>query len=197
VKEKREIDQRGWFIMQHILLMIDRFGPSVFKQSQQILTFAMLMCEQVDDEETVILALQLLNVLVSSSSIKTKKKGSCLQLEDLEAIRQMIDSWEDCKNEDIQRHLSDLKTVLMIVHQNMTSLADTHDDSSSSSTEKTSETTSSFSQAMIELQDPFIPVRGHALMVLHNLITKNDPTTLQHIDTIFQLWVHSITDEDT
>lgn len=48
---------------------------------------------------------------------------------------------------------------------------------------------SSYDQAMLDLQDPLIPVRAHALITLAKMITAKDPVACSKIDGLIPIFI--------
>ena len=56
---------------------------------------------------------------------------------------------------------------------------------------------SSYQQALSELKDPLLPVRGHALIALRKLIEEKDPETLEQKDFLMEEFRRNLQDEDS
>ena len=56
---------------------------------------------------------------------------------------------------------------------------------------------SSYQQALAELKDPLLPVRGHALIALRKLIEEKDPDTLEQKDFLMEAFRRNLQDEDS
>ena len=56
---------------------------------------------------------------------------------------------------------------------------------------------SPFQKCLSELEDPLIPVQGHALIKLTNLVYSRDPDTLQHTTTLLQLFKEKLSHGDS
>eukprot|EP00088_Acartia_fossae_P066531 TRINITY_DN8255_c0_g1_i2.p1 TRINITY_DN8255_c0_g1~~TRINITY_DN8255_c0_g1_i2.p1 ORF type:complete len:1085 (-),score=304.99 TRINITY_DN8255_c0_g1_i2:578-3832(-) len=56
---------------------------------------------------------------------------------------------------------------------------------------------SPYEAALYDVKDPLLPVRGHGIIELTKLIDAKDEETLEHIGSVFQIFVDSLEDEDT
>jgi len=56
---------------------------------------------------------------------------------------------------------------------------------------------SAYEAALYDVKDPLLPVRGHGIIELNKLVENKDEETLEHISSVFQLFVDSLEDDDT
>merc|ERR1712168_435959 len=54
-----------------------------------------------------------------------------------------------------------------------------------------------YEAALYDIKDPLLPVRGHGIIELTKLVDSKDAEAISEMDTVFQLFVDSIEDEDT
>ena len=54
-----------------------------------------------------------------------------------------------------------------------------------------------FEEAMKDLTDPLLPVRGHALIMLARLLKEKDPRALAESETILKIFEEHLSDDDT
>jgi len=54
-----------------------------------------------------------------------------------------------------------------------------------------------YEAALYDIKDPLLPVRGHGIIELTKLVDSKDTETINEMETVFQLFVDSIEDDDT
>ncbi|XP_067047610.1 transport and Golgi organization protein 6 homolog isoform X1 [Acropora muricata] len=59
------------------------------------------------------------------------------------------------------------------------------------------QTASEFDIAFTELCDPFLPVRGHAIMKLASLLLQRDPKAMESTDTLLKIFLEQLSHDDS
>ena len=54
-----------------------------------------------------------------------------------------------------------------------------------------------YEEALEHLKDKEIPIKGHGLIALTNLVDKKDEKTMENIDTVFEIFNSNLNDPDT
>ena len=54
-----------------------------------------------------------------------------------------------------------------------------------------------YEEAIEHLKDKEIPIKGHGLIALTNLVDKKDEKTMENIDTVFEIFNSNLSDPDT
>ena len=56
---------------------------------------------------------------------------------------------------------------------------------------------SEFDEAFAQLCDPFLPVRGHAIMKLASLLHQRDPKAMESTDTLLKIFLEQLSHDDS
>ena len=64
-------------------------------------------------------------------------------------------------------------------------------------TRRPADQTNEFQQAWKEVNDPLLPVQGHGIISLYNLLRKRNEEALQHKDQLLQLFISTLEHEDS
>ena len=59
------------------------------------------------------------------------------------------------------------------------------------------QTASEFDVAFTELCDPFLPVRGHAIMKLASLLRQRDPKAMESTDALLKIFLEQLSHDDS
>eukprot|EP00002_Diphylleia_rotans_P007419 TRINITY_DN1695_c0_g1_i14.p1 TRINITY_DN1695_c0_g1~~TRINITY_DN1695_c0_g1_i14.p1 ORF type:complete len:947 (+),score=161.28 TRINITY_DN1695_c0_g1_i14:53-2893(+) len=178
------VSKKKYFVLFHFLiLMHDAFGPSIMKNSAQVLAVVFVMLEG-DEVENITLALGILSTMLCGG-IKVDKRDEPLLMEVVPILQKLMNHEE----EQVSEMAAELRVMILTRDPSWTQ-------GSGGKSQKTSDD-NTLEAALTYLRDPLLPVRGHGLIVLRKLVLSKSPSIDTHWAKIYEIFDAQLRDGDT
>ena len=184
---EEERDERYLNLLQYLVQMLEEFGESVLKDIVQVCMFLQAALAS-KDEHTLSISLAIIAALLSGS-IKLKEEEVVLIYE-LESSLERV----ELSNPSLSELASDLRAKILVndkaswVFQPNT--IPKEGSNSSSHKEETLE------QILNHLSDPLLPVRGHGVVALRQLVLAKNKEADANREKILSIFRHQLDDDD-
>ncbi|XP_048590647.1 transport and Golgi organization protein 6 homolog [Nematostella vectensis] len=202
--------KRSLLILHLVALMCEKLGPTILQDPKYMLSFiratlerACILCQEGQLEagliaETVTMVIGMLSAIL----------GGALKLdaEDRELVTALMPLLENLANQNPDTELGAMATDLRIAiatHgtvwsqklQDAAQRLGKPDKAMEAASEDSSG--SSYDEALSQLCDPLLPVRGHAMLSLASLINHRDPKAMSKVDTLLKIFEEQLAHDDS
>ncbi|KAI9141783.1 hypothetical protein BKA69DRAFT_1124485 [Paraphysoderma sedebokerense] len=182
-------------LLQMILSMIDKLGPSILKKPSQIIIFAHSTLDIDDrseiDEESISLALSLVSALLSGPVDTINFDDDSERL--LDQISSKLDKLtKSSDSPEIHQTVRTLKVSIQAY--NIEKLARAK---SKRKLEPLEGDWKQFRLALEEIKDEMIPVQAHGMAILRDLVLKKDKAAQENLDQIITMFIDMLKNEDS
>ncbi|XP_067047611.1 transport and Golgi organization protein 6 homolog isoform X2 [Acropora muricata] len=210
--------QQNLLILHLVALMCEKLGPSMLQNTTQTLAFIQATLKrtctilQSDQEglgtafitETLTMSLGMLSAVLGGTLELKKEHRPLLQ----ELLPSLATIAEDHSSIEIKDIANDLR-IAIATHGavwshdqkaatgNLEKQTDGNEDTSLKRAANPPQTASEFDIAFTELCDPFLPVRGHAIMKLASLLLQRDPKAMESTDTLLKIFLEQLSHDDS
>ncbi|KAK2560130.1 Transport and Golgi organization protein 6-like protein [Acropora cervicornis] len=194
--------QQNLLILHLVALMCEKLGPSMLQNTTQTLAFIQATLKrtcailQSDQEglgtafitETLTMSLGMLSAVLGGTLELKKEHRPLLQ----ELLPSLATIAEDHSSTEIKDIANDLR-IAIATHGAVWR----NEDTSLKRAANPPQTASEFDVAFTELCDPFLPVRGHAIMKLASLLRQRDPKAMESTDTLLKIFLEQLSHDDS
>ncbi|KAG1686328.1 Transport and Golgi organization protein 6 [Nymphon striatum] len=201
-------------LLNLVIEMVDKFGSSLLKEKHEIIKFSCCTLERgahlcsgnsvnviMMEAETITMAMSILTTLLTECNQLTINEKS----EILESVKSLEILSSKHPKEHVKLMSQELKTTLSMFRSEWFPKQTTFSNKDIQNSinkklaacEKRQDEKSEFEKAWHDLSDPLLPVRGHGLLALANLISAKDSQTLQNKQKIRIIFQENLSNEDS